>query len=58
MRTMATATAALILLLAPGPAAELRGPARVIDGDTFEDAGQAVRLFGKIISCSERGLTP
>ena len=35
-----------LTLILPASAADLRGPARVIDGDTIEVAGQRVRLHG------------
>ncbi len=41
------AWAILALLLATGPAqAEIRGPARAVDGDSLEIRGQLIRLYG------------
>ena len=40
---------AAILLLAPSIAvADITGPARVIDGDTIEIAGERIRLHGEL----------
>ena len=46
MRTVFAGILALILAAPPALAADLQGPARVIDGDTIEVAGQRVRLHG------------
>lgn len=41
---MRALTIALALLCSPAPAQPITGPARVIDGDTIELAGQRIRL--------------
>ena len=45
MRVLTLATAALLPAL-PALAQDITGPARVIDGDTFDLAGQRIRLHG------------
>ena len=45
MRALAL-VAALLLLASPGLAQDITGPARVIDGDTLEVAGQRIRIHG------------
>ena len=46
MRSFFAVVFALVLAAAPALGADLKGPARVIDGDTIEIAGQRVRLHG------------
>ena len=46
MRSLLAGILILILAAQPALAADLQGPARVIDGDTLEVAGQRVRLHG------------
>lgn len=45
MRALALATA-ILLLVSPALAQTITGPARVIDGDTLDIAGQRIRLHG------------
>ncbi len=45
MRALAIA-AALLLLTSPALAQGITGPARVVDGDTIDVAGQRIRLYG------------
>ena len=45
MRVLTLATAALLPAL-PALAQDITGPARVIDGDTLDIAGQRIRLHG------------
>ena len=42
----ALALAAALLLATPALAQDITGPARVIDGDTLDVAGQRIRLYG------------
>ncbi len=44
----------LNLLVIATATAAVAQTARVVDGDTIELAGERIRLWGKIISCSER----
>ena len=46
MRSLLAGILALVVAAAPLLAADLQGPARVIDGDTIEIAGRRVRLHG------------
>jgi endonuclease YncB( thermonuclease family) len=62
-RAAFTVLAALVAIVLPaasfaGEAAELVGIPSVIDGDTIELHGERIRLFGKIISCSDALVCP